>query len=356
MHGVVLALAAHHAHVVRVLARTPHAALRVEHVAAGKDAYVVLRRALDVVDADKAGARQQDALRGGETLLADVGGIVVHDRHAEAHVLGEGSRLGGSIGSAEQPHVNLVEKRGAHPGEAGELVVVHARATRDVLHLEQVARRVLAAGHDPLGIAAEEDKRLTVGRTLLAVLLGDLVVHVGLSGLRVEHELEADPGELTGVHSGDGTLEDGHVGRSDAVDEGVKHDGRHVLLARKNLRLEAGEVLHGENRRLALLEGLDDGNERFLLHANILSLSKHTDAVQYSPFARWDCCICNEVSLRAIVDPSLCVIARRERGYAWFRCRGRRGRNPCAQGFRGRTRRTCRRWAPPRDTRAPWGR
>ena len=271
-------------------------------------------------------------------------------------MLGEGGRLGSSVGSAEQPHVNLVEKRGAHPGEACELVVVHARATRDVLHLEQVARGVLAAGHDLLGVAAEEDKRLTVGRTLLAVLLGDFVVHVGLSSLGIEHELEADPGKLAGVHGGDGTLEDGHVGHSDAVDESVKHDRRHVLLAREGLRLEAGEVLRRENRRLALLEGLDDGNERFLLHANILSLAKHTDTVQYSPFARRDCCICNEVARRAIVDPSPCVIARRKRGCAWFRCRGRRGRNPCAQGFRGRTHRTCRRWALPRDTRAPWGR
>ena len=177
---------------------------------------------------------------------------------------------------------------------------MHAGTARDVLHLEEVARRVLAAGHDLLGIAAEEDERLAVGRTPLAVLLGDLVVHVGLGGLGVGHELEADPGKLAGVQGGDGALENGHVGHSDAVDEGVKHDGRHVLLARKGLRLEAGEILHGENRRLALLEGLDDGNERFLLHANILSLAKHTDAVQYSPFARWDCCICNEESRRAI--------------------------------------------------------
>ena len=285
---------------MRVLARAPDAALRVEHVTAGKDAHVVLGSALDVVDADKAGARQQDALRSGEALLADVGGIVVHNRHAEAHMLGKGSRLGGGVGSTEQPHVNLVEERGAHPGKACELVVVHARATGDVLHLEQVARRILAAGHDLLGVAAEEDERLTVGRAPLAVLLGDFVVHIGLGSLGVKHELEADPGKLAGVHGGDGTLENRHVGHSDAVDESIEHDRRHVLLARKSLRLEAGEVLRRENRRLALLEGLDNGNERFLLHANILSLAKHTDAVQYSRFTRRDGCICNEESLRAI--------------------------------------------------------
>ena len=300
VHGVVLALAAHHAHVVRTLARAPHAALRVKHVAAGKDAHIVLGGALDVVNAGKARAGQQDALSGGETLLADVGRIVIHDRHTEAHMLGKRGRLGRSVGSAEQPHVNLVEERGAHPGEAGELVVVHAGAARDVLHLEQVARRVLAAGHDLLGVTAEEDERLAVGRTLLAVLLGDFVVHIGLGSLGVEHELEANPGKLTGLHGSDGTLEDRHVGHGDAVDERVEHGRRHVLLASKGLRLEAGKVLCGENGRLALLEGLDNGSERFLLHANILSLAKHTDAVQYSRFTRRDCCICNKESLCAI--------------------------------------------------------
>ena len=285
---------------MRVLARAPHAALRVKHVATGKDAHIVLGSALDVVDAGKARAGQQDALSGGETLLADVGRIVIHDRHTEAHMLGKRGRLGCGVGSAEQPHVNLVEERGTHPGEAGELVVVHAGAARDVLHLEQVARRVLATGHDLLGVAAEEDERLAVGRTLLAVLLGNLVVHIGLGSLGVEHELEANPGKLTGLHSSDGTLEDRHVGHGDAVDERVEHGRRHVLLAREGLRLEAREVLRRENRRLAPLESLDNGSERFLLHANILSLAKHTDAVQYSPFARQDGCICNEESLCAI--------------------------------------------------------
>ena len=157
---------------------------------------------------------QHDALGSRETFLVQKRRVVIDGHHMEAHMIGQLSHFYGRIGRTEQPHPHLPEERLARPGEAVELVVVHRGAAGDVLRLEDIAGRQLAGGDNFLGIVAEEHKRLSVGGTLLAVLLRDLIVHIALGSSPVVDDLEAEPRQIALVHSAQGALERGDIGLS----------------------------------------------------------------------------------------------------------------------------------------------
>ena len=163
---------------------------------AREHAHVVGRLSCQVEQPVEVAALKQDALRVGETRLGKVGRVVIDDGDGEAHVRGKGRNLGRGIGCAEQPYAHLVEQGDGKPGQAFELLVMHARAARGVLHLEHVAGARRARGDDFLGVVAEEDHVAPVGRANVAVLLRHLVVGVGLRGGRIPDHLEAEPGEV----------------------------------------------------------------------------------------------------------------------------------------------------------------
>ena len=274
MHRGVLPLAAHHAHIVHVVADRPHARFGVEHVPAREHADVIGGRGVVLVEAVEVVARKLDARGVGEALLRDVGGVVIDDRHLEADMGCKRGKLARGVGGAQKPHMDLVEQRDGAPGQALELLIVHRGAARDVLHLEHVARARRTRGHDFLRVVAEEDKRLAVGGTLVAVLLGDLVVGVLLRLGGVVDHLEAEPRQIALVDGADGALERGDVGLGQALRDDVEIIGGNVVVPRKRLSGKAGEILRRELRGLARLQVVDDGLQHGLVHGAVLSSNR----------------------------------------------------------------------------------
>ena len=273
MHAVVFTRAAHHTHIVRAVPSGPHAALGVEHVAARQHAHVVLRRARKIGQPIEAAALKHDAPRARETRLAHVGRIIVHHRHVEAHVRGQRRHLARRVRRAQKPHAHRLEQRHGKPRQALELLVVHARAARDVLHLEHVARARLARRHDLLRVVAEEHERLPVGRACVAVLLRHLVVGVALRLVCIVDDLEAQPRQIALADGAQRALECGDVGRREAFRQHVQIRGRHMLVALQGFLREAGEVLRGKRGRAPGLQIGDDRLERFPFHAICTVLS-----------------------------------------------------------------------------------
>ena len=88
---------------------------------------------------------------------------------------------------------------------------MHRGTTRDVLHLKDVTIGYRARADDLLGIVAKEKERVAIGRTDIAVLLGDGVVDVVHGKGRIVDDLEAEPGEVALVDGTHGTPERGDI-------------------------------------------------------------------------------------------------------------------------------------------------
>ena len=134
---------------------------------------------------------------------------------------------------------------------------MHGRPARDVLHLEGVAGRIRARRDDLLRIAYEEGQIGPIGAPYLAVFLGDLVIHVRLGGLGVEHDLEPDPGELAFVDRAHGTFERRDVHASEAFRDARRDIGRDMRIVR-DARVQAGKILGEQIGRDAMPHVIDD--------------------------------------------------------------------------------------------------
>ena len=121
---------------------------------------------------------------------------------------------------------------------------------------------------------AKEDERLAVGGTLIAVLLGDLVVGVLLCLGGVVNHLEAEPRQIALVDGADGALERGDVGLGQALRDDVEIIGGNVVVPRERLSGKAGEILRRELRGPARLQVIDDGLQHGLVHGAVLSSNR----------------------------------------------------------------------------------
>ena len=261
---------------MRAVLGRPHAGLGVEHVAAREHAHVVRRRAGQLVQRIEAAAGKDDALGVREAGFAHVRGVVVDHRHAKAHVRGQRRDFAGRVRRAQQPHAHLLEQRDGKPGEAFELLVVHRRPARDVLHLKRIACGMRARRHDLLRIVAEEHERLAVGGTLVAVLLRHLVVGVGLGLLCIVDHLEAYPGKVAFVDGAHGAFEHDGVGFAQAARDHVRVRRIDMLVARKGLRRKAREVVGGQDGRAARPQISRHRSEHVPHHAICTFLSSPT--------------------------------------------------------------------------------
>ena len=209
--GAVLSGAAHHPDVMSVAALGPYAALGVVHVATRQHAHVIGWTGGVPIERGEVLRGQQDALDARKTSLVEICRVIVDDGDIESDMRGKLGELDGNVRGAEQPDAHGVEERDACPGESLELFVMHRGTTRDVLHLKDVTIGYRARADDLLGIVAKEKERVAIGRTDIAVLLGDGVVDVVHGKGRIVDDLEAEPGEVALVDGTHGTLERGDI-------------------------------------------------------------------------------------------------------------------------------------------------
>lgn len=86
MNCFVLALAAHHAHIMRIARHAPRTALRVMHMAAREHAHVIGGIGSIFLQVIEVTALEQNTLYAREALFVQECGIVIGNRHKKAQM------------------------------------------------------------------------------------------------------------------------------------------------------------------------------------------------------------------------------------------------------------------------------
>ena len=156
-------------------------------------------------------ALEQNALYARETLFVQECGVVIGDRHQKTQMGCKLRHFAGNIRCAQQPNAFCLEQRRGLPNQAIELFVMHGGTARYVLHLHQVAPRILVCAHNFLRIVGEEYERVAISGTLVAELLRNFVVHICHGNSRIQNNLEAQPSQIALINGTQRALEHRNV-------------------------------------------------------------------------------------------------------------------------------------------------
>lgn len=128
-----------------------------------------------------------------------------------------------------------------------------------------------ARADDFLGIVAEEEQWLSIGRANLTVLLGDGIIDIVHGKGCIVDDLEAEPGEFPVVNGAHGALERGDIGHRQRGHDAIEGGRRHMRVTTRGVFAECRNILRGEDWRLPELQCLDCCKNRFLVHATSLN-------------------------------------------------------------------------------------
>ena len=143
---------------------------------------------------------------------------------------------------------------------------MHGGTARYVLHLHQVAPRILVCAHDFLLIVGEEYERVAISGALVAELLRNFVVHICHGNSRIQNNLEAQPSQIALINGTQRALEHRNVCSSQPC-------GNFTQFIRLNRRKHFRIKL----RRLAFVQARDNifDNSTFHFKRPLFCSTKH---------------------------------------------------------------------------------